>query len=54
MAYGCKKKKAAVLAEPIKQPAQAVTGINETTNTTEREQQQVVDSILEKLKQINK
>jgi len=55
MACGCKKKKVATLSEPIKQPAQTNdTQINESAAVTqERDQQQIVDSILQKLKQIN-
>lgn len=54
MGCGCKKKKEAVLTEPIKQPDGTLT-VNETqqVQSTESSQQQLVDSILEKLKQIN-
>ena len=58
MACGCKKRReAATLNEPIKQPAQSVApnNINESSsNTEQREQKQIVDAILDKLKQINK
>jgi hypothetical protein len=54
MGCGCKKKKEAILNDPIKQPAQDATVVNESTTSTEANQQQIVDSILEKLKQINK
>lgn len=55
MGCGCKKKKEATLSEPIKQPTQGVaqTNVNETNNLNDRNQKQIVDAILEKLKQIN-
>jgi hypothetical protein len=55
MGCGCKKKKEATLSEPIKQPTQGVaqTNVNETNNLNERDQKQIVDAILDKLKQIN-
>ncbi len=54
MGCGCKKKNEAVLTEPIKQPDGTVS-VNETqqVQTAEESQQQIVDSILDKLKQIN-
>lgn len=56
MGCGCKKKKEATLSEPIKQPTQGTTqnNLNESTNSNDRDQQQIVDAILDKLKQINK
>jgi hypothetical protein len=57
MGCGCKKRKEATLNEPIKQPNQNVApnNINESTsNLDQREQKQIVDAILDKLKQINK
>ena len=54
MACGCKKKKEAILNEPIKQPEQTTAVVNEAVNTTEQNQQEIVDSILDKLNQINK
>ena len=54
-AKATKKKKEATLSEPIKQPTQGVaqTNVNETNNLNERDQKQIVDAILDKLKQIN-
>lgn len=54
MGCGCKKKQEAVINEPIKQPDGTIS-VNETqqVQTTEETQQQLVDSILDKLKQIN-
>lgn len=54
MGCGCKKKNEAVLNEPIKQP-DGTLSVNETqqVQSTENTQQQLVDSILDKLKQIN-
>ena len=56
MGCGCKKKKEATLSEPIKQPTQGTIqdNLNESTNSNDRDQQQIVDAILDKLKQINK
>lgn len=54
MGCGCKKKQEATLTEPIKQPDGTVTvNENQQVQTTEQTQQQLVDSILEKLKQIS-
>jgi hypothetical protein len=55
MGCGCKKKKEATLSEPIKQPTQGAvqTNVNESTNFDDRNQQQIVDAILDKLKEIN-
>ena len=54
MGCGCKKKQEAVITEPIKQPDGTLT-VNETQQvpTAEQNQQQLVESILDKLKQIN-
>lgn len=56
---GCGCKKAAKLSEPIRQPAQITVSVDQaqasgqTTTTLNEGQQQVVDSIIEKLRQIN-
>jgi hypothetical protein len=55
---GCGCKKAAKLSEPIKQPAEITVSIDQAqvsgqAPTLNEQQQQVVDSIIDKLKQIN-
>ena len=57
MGCGCKKK-AASLNEPIKQPTNVQVTIDETqvsgqNQTLNEQQQQAVDNIIDKLRQIN-
>lgn len=57
MGCGCKKK-AASLNEPIKQPTNIQVTIDQTqvsgqTPTLNEQQQEVVDNIIDKLRQIN-
>lgn len=55
---GCGCKKAAKLSEPIKQPTNIQVTVDQSvvsgqTPTLNEQQQQVVDSIIDKLNQIN-
>jgi hypothetical protein len=55
---GCGCKKAAKLSEPIKQPAEITVSIDQTqvsgqTPTLNEQQQEAVDNIIDKLRQIN-